>query len=133
MAMVRTVDRMRRIFASAYGIGSTAVMASSPSAAEPRRWRPRTEDAERLTRLLDRRQNPATALRADEGPEFGRRDVLCRAAVDDAARGVARHVDHREAHRDGGVFAPLLGPGLRQVALQQVHVGHLVPHAAAGL
>jgi hypothetical protein len=29
--MVRTVDRMRRIFASAYGIGSTAVILEPPS------------------------------------------------------------------------------------------------------
>ena len=44
-----------------------------------------------------------------------------------------RHVDHREAHRHGGIFAAGFGPGFGQVALLQPHAGHLVAHAAAGL
>src|SRR6185437_10047403 len=38
-----------------------------------------------LPRLLDGGQNPASAGRAQEGPELGGGDVLVRAAIDDAA------------------------------------------------
>src|ERR1700722_20149128 len=132
MAMVRTVDRMRRSFASEYGIASVAVIARPPAAIVAGTVLPRRLHRN-LPRLLDGRQDPPAARRTNEGPQFGGRDVFGGAAVSDAARGVARHVDHREAHRHRRVFAVALAPGLRQVALEQMYVGDLVAHALAGL
>src|SRR4029077_13185891 len=86
-----------------------------------------------LSRLLNRREDPLPAGGADERPDLGRGDVLEQAAVDDPPGRIARDVDHREAHRHGGVFAAALAPGLRQVALQQLHVGDLVARALARL
>src|SRR5208282_3898133 len=62
----------------------------------------------RLPRLLDRRQDPPPARRADEGPDLGRGHVLGRAAVDHPAGLVIGRVDHLETHRHGGVLAPAL-------------------------
>src|SRR5579872_4379078 len=74
-----------------------------------------------------------TARRADERPDLSRRDMLGWTAVDYVAGSIARYVDHRKPHCHRGVFAAALSPCLRQVALQQTHVGYLVPYALAGL
>ena len=115
--------------------------ATSAPTLEPieRRRRRQTRDSRReadaLSRasgLLDRRQHPGAAARAQEGPQL--RHLFRAAALDDAAAGAIDHaVGQREAHRDGGVFVVALAPGFGQVALQKLDVGDLVDDAAAGV
>ena len=68
---------------------------------------------------------------AQEGPDFGGHGAVGDVALHDPATGVAGDVQAGEAHRHGGVFRAVLGPGFGQVALFQLHVAHFVAQALA--
>src|SRR5260370_19551337 len=90
--------------------------------------------AERLLGLLDCRQDPLAAAAAQEGPDLPCLGPITVAALDNAAVGnPAGHVDHAEAHGDRRVVETGFAPGLRQVALLELHRLDLVLDAAAGV
>src|SRR4051812_47677300 len=88
----------------------------------------------RWSDLLDRGEEPAAAAAADEGPDLGRLDRAARIALDDlgvvAAHGV---VARAPAQPRGHVLEAVLGPGLLDVALEELDVLDLVLDAAAGV
>src|SRR5436189_1109808 len=78
--------------------------------------------------LLDGREEPAAATDPAEGPELG---DLGRPGLDNAAAiALLSHVADGVAHRDGGVVAVALAPGLGEVALQKLDVRDTVDDAA---
>src|SRR5467141_3148416 len=90
--------------------------------------------------LLDRREQPVTAMRAHEGPQFRHVGRLTGTAADDdllpaaAARlGQRNHIiDRAPAQPGGGVFELAFAPGLLQIALQERHPLDAVLDALAG-
>src|ERR671932_1231199 len=69
--------------------------------------------------LLDRRQQPAAAMGAHEGPDLGRLGRLRQAAFQDATRGpVHQGVDQREAQSHGRILDIALAPGFGEIALE---------------